>query len=607
MSVSPDRMVAGLVGDRYEITGLIAHGGMGTVYRARDTVLDRTVALKVLKAGGSGPEFVARFRTEATNAARLSHPNIVAVYDFGYEDDTPYMAMEYVDGQNLREILTQQGPLPIDVAAQVASQVASALEHARRAGIVHRDVKPENILITTDGRVKVADFGLSRALAESRATQAGMLFGTAAYLAPEQVQGSGADHRADVYSLGIVLYEALTGTTPFTGDSPVVIAYKRVTDDVPSARAMRADVPSSLDAVLLRATMRDPDERYPTAGAMSEALRNSVARADTGQIGILVHHTQAIPIANEPTVAIGAPGARGTKQRARKRRKIVALLVALGIAAGAIFGGTFFATAKVPDVHDFLQNDAKLAVQRAGFRADVELRNDALIAAGHVVAQDPRAGIGRRRGTTVRLVVSLGPELISVPAVAAGTTYERATELLSARGFLIRREDVFDASVGKGEVVSTAPASGVLVEKGETVTVKVSKGPQMERVPDVAGNSLADARAELRSAGFAVAVSHERSDTVAKGSVIRQTPKPGRDAARGSTVSLVVSDGPPLVTVPDLRCMTQRQASDALAHVGLRAGFSGRGPRVVDQAQTPKSQQPKGSTITAYLGYGSYC
>ena len=225
-------MVAGLIGDRYEITGLIASGGMGAVYRARDQILDRTVAVKVLKNGGDDPEFVAKFKAEATNAARLSHPNIVQVFDFGYENGQPYMAMEFVDGQNLREILSARHVLRPDVAARIALQVASALEHARRNGLMHRDIKPENILITTDGVVKVADFGLSRALAESRATQANVLMGTAAYLAPEQVQGETVDHRADIYSLGIVLFEMLTGKLPFGGDSPVVVAYKAISDDV---------------------------------------------------------------------------------------------------------------------------------------------------------------------------------------------------------------------------------------------------------------------------------------------------------------------------------------------------------------------------------------
>ncbi|TMK54434.1 MAG: serine/threonine protein kinase [Actinobacteria bacterium] len=344
MSASPDRMVAGLIGDRYEITGLIASGGMGAVYRARDKVLDRTVAVKVLKNGGDDPEFVAKFKAEATNAARLSHPNIVQVFDFGYENGQPYMAMEFVDGQNLREILSARHVLRPDVAARIALQVASALEHARRNGLMHRDIKPENILITTDGVVKVADFGLSRALAESRATQANVLMGTAAYLAPEQVQGETVDHRADIYSLGIVLFEMLTGKLPFGGDSPVVVAYKRVAEDVPSAMSINPGVPRELDVIVARATGRAASSRFATAGQMVEALREQAPRSDTGDIGGLVHHTQAIPIVGQETIAVQrrGGGAEGPARRSKQKRDLrrprwLALLLLLSVIAATIY------------------------------------------------------------------------------------------------------------------------------------------------------------------------------------------------------------------------------------------------------------------------------
>jgi len=231
--ISTDRRIARVVGGRYQITGLIASGGMGEVFQAHDRVLDRVVALKVLHVGlGSDPDFVERFRKEATAAGRLSHPNIVQVYDWGKsEDGSAYMAMELVEGQNLREVLAASGRLRPALAARIAGQVCSALEAARKAGLVHRDIKPENILLTSDGRVKVADFGLSRTMAESKATQAGVLLGTAHYVAPEQVEGKESDHRSDLFALGVVLFEMLTGKTPFTGDTPLIVAYQRVREN----------------------------------------------------------------------------------------------------------------------------------------------------------------------------------------------------------------------------------------------------------------------------------------------------------------------------------------------------------------------------------------
>jgi len=598
-------VVAGLVGDRYEITGLIASGGMGSVYRARDTVLNRTVALKVLKTGADDPDFAEHFKTEATNAARLSHPNIVQVYDFGADEGSPYMAMEYVDGQSLREVLGSRGSLRAELAARIASQVAAALEHARRAGIVHRDVKPENILITTDGQVKMADFGLSRALAESKATQAEVIMGTAHYLAPEQVQGDPTDHRADIYALGVVLYEMLTGRTPFSGDSPVVIAYKRVAEDVPSVLALNPEVPRELDVVVARATARDPEERYRSAAEMAADLRDAVPRFDTGEISLLVHHTEAIPITGQETIAVPKRGER-EKRRSRKRRRwgLLALILAL-IAATIYVGVNRFETVAVPGVEGATQEEAKSRLSALGFVPDETLQNHPTVPAGHVIAQEPSAGAEIRNGSIVSLTISLGPTLIGVPLVLK-MQFKDAEELLVDRGFKVVRRDVFHASIPKLQVISQDPNQGVL-EVGATVTLRVSKGPELIAVPDVTGDPRDSAVDDLETAGFEVEVTEKNHDTIPAGTVISQNPKPGTKIEKGETVSLVVSKGPPLVTVPDFYCMTRAQAEDTAASKGFTLEFNGSAARVVDQSPPPGDKVAKGSTITAFTGPGTRC
>ena len=609
-------MVAGLIGDRYEITGLIASGGMGAVYRARDKVLDRTVAVKVLKNGGDDPEFVAKFKAEATNAARLSHPNIVQVFDFGYENGQPYMAMEFVDGQNLREILSARHVLRPDVAARIALQVASALEHARRNGLMHRDIKPENILITTDGVVKVADFGLSRALAESRATQANVLMGTAAYLAPEQVQGETVDHRADIYSLGIVLFEMLTGKLPFGGDSPVVVAYKRVAEDVPSAMSINPGVPRELDVIVARATGRAPSARFATAGQMMEALREHAPRSDTGDIGGLVHHTQAIPIMGEQTIAVERRGEgvklpkRSKQKRDLRRPRWLALLLLLSIIAATIYvvAGRTPAIA-VPDVKSLSQTDAQSLLQNKGFKVFTTFRNDSTIEQGNLISQNPAAGNKLKKGGTVTLIYSLGAVLVTVPKVT-GMKISYAIQQIEAAGLKVTQASSPSDMVEKGRVISQDPSANVSIRKGETVTLTVSTGKELIPIPNVVGQDQAQAQNTLDTAGFTVTVKQQQDDKIAQGKVISTNPVAGTKVAKGTAITLTVSSGPPPVKVPNLLCMTRKQAQDALTHAGLEANFqglSGDTRRVVDQRPIAGSDVPKGSTVNVVMGYGTTC
>jgi beta-lactam-binding protein with PASTA domain len=599
-----DRRIARLVGGRYEITGLIASGGMGEVFEARDRVLDRVVALKVLRPGlGADPAFVERFRREATAAARLSHPGIVRIYDWGRDEDgSAYMAMELVEGQNLRQVLAAAGRLRPEVAARVAEQVAAALEHARRAGLVHRDVKPENILLSPDGSVKVADFGLARTLASSRATQAGVVLGTPHYLAPEQVEGREADHRADVYALGVVLYEMLTGETPFRGDAPAAIAYQRLERDVPAPSARVPGVPPALDDVVRRATARDPARRFATAGEMAEALRVAVDRTDTGELGALVHPTTAIPVAARETVAL--PGRRRARLTRRGVVAVVALLALVGAAIPVLVGT--LRRLPVPDVAGMPKAAAQERLARAGFRVTTDVENNAQVPEGSVIRTVPPAGTALRRGSTVVIVISQGPVKVRVPNVR-GRPFDEASRALEGLGLVVKRVDAFSQTVPKDVVIDQDKDPDVLVAQGTTVTLTVSKGKERVAVPDVRGRTEAEATQALQAAGLAVAVQRADSDTVPAGSVISQTPEPGTRVDKGSEVTIVVSNGPPRVQVPDVLCMTRRQAADTLAAAGLRVRFEGSFARVVDQDPRPGAVVPRGSTVVAYTAPGTSC
>ena len=601
--IGTDRRIARLVGGRYQITGLIASGGMGEVFQAHDKTLDRTVALKVLRAGlGSDHDFVAKFRKEATIAGRLSHPNIVQVYDFGQADDgSAYMAMELVEGQNLREVLNTNGRLRPAVAARIAGQVCAALESARKAGLVHRDIKPENILLTADGQVKVADFGLSRTMAESHATQAGTLFGTAHYLAPEQVEGKTSDHRADLYALGVVLYEMLTGATPFSGDTPLVVAYQHVRETVPRPGEKIAGVPPTLDEIVARATSRDPAKRFGSASEMGEALRNAMPRTDTGEVGTLVHPTTAIPIGTQETINLGRR--RGPRLTRRGLIVIVALIAVLAASIPILINS--FKTVDVPAVAGKSKAAAQALLKDAGFKVQTDVENSSTIREGFVIRAEPEGSA--RKGSTIMLIISSGPVTVRMPYVK-GLSYDEAERQLLDLKLKVDRKDAFSPTVAKGLVISQSKELDDVVEQGTTIILTVSKGVERVAVPNVVGKTEAEANQMLTAAGFTVTAQRADNDTVPAGKVISQTPAEGK-ANKGSPVTIVVSNGPPKVAVPNLRCMTRRQAQDALAAKGLKVDFQGPSSAkfVVDQDPAPGAYAPRGSVVTAYTGPGTYC
>ncbi|HWG94549.1 MAG TPA: Stk1 family PASTA domain-containing Ser/Thr kinase [Mycobacteriales bacterium] len=605
-----DPLVGRLLDGRYRLERLIARGGMATVYLGTDTRLDRTVAVKVLRAAlAEDPEFVERFTREARSAARLSTPDVVAVFDQGRDpaSGAAYLVMEHVRGRTLRDVLRERGPLPPVEALALLEPVLRALAAAHAAGLVHRDVKPENVLVADDGRVKVADFGLARAFQTSSLTStSGVLLGTVAYLAPEQVEHGSADPRSDVYSAGIVLWELLTGTPPYESDTPLSVAFRHVHEDVPPPSEVVEGVPVAVDELVVRATRRDPAARPLDAGALLAEVRAVLADLPDEHRTVVVR----LPSAGQPTLVVPRTPvrpARPVRRRRSRRKGVLWALVVLLLAAAALGGGWYLGTGRYADVPSVLGSEEAAAVSTltaAGFevRVDPEGRFDEQVPAGHVLEQQPDEGSRLRRGAVVTLVLSLGPDRRAVPEVA-GSDVPGATAALEAVGLRAGTvvEEFSDRPVG--EVLGTDPPAGELLREDTPVTLVVSKGLEMLPVPDVVGRSQADAGRALEAAGFTSGVREAFSDDVPKGQVIAQEPRAGGTAPRGSRVVVTVSKGPDLVEVPDVGGQPRDEAERRLREAGfeVRVIDVPAGPeRVLRTDPGPGTQAKRGSTITVY-------
>jgi serine/threonine-protein kinase len=624
-----DPLVGRMIDGRYHVEGRIARGGMAAVYYAVDTRLDRPVALKVMHAGLSDDQqFVHRFIGEAKTAARLSHPNVVGVFDQGTYEGLVYLAMEYVEGRTLREILGEYGPLTPRQAFGVLEPVLAALGAAHQAGLVHRDVKPENILLADDGRVKVADFGLARATTQATAqTSDGILLGTVAYLSPEQVSRGVSDLRSDVYSAGIVLYEMLTGQKPFTGESSMEIAYQHVHQDVPAPSEKVPSLSPRVDAIVARATRRDPAQRPADAAAMLAELtgvaqRMSDAELDAGGAKADRHASnepvtrQMAPVDGQPaadedgaeqTAVVPArqrASARGSSRARKSRQRRIGTLIAVAGAALLVTGFAWWlssgAKTNVPNVRGMTQAAATKAVQDAGLKVQVSepvFSED--VQPGLVAGSEPTPGSRVDRGSAVILHLSKGPERHEVPDLRGKTTAQ-AQQLLAGQSLKVGKiTRAFSTSVPKNRITSTDPAAGEEVRRNTAIALVVSKGPEPVEVPVVTGRNVTEATQILQQAGFRVTTRTAASDNVARDLVISQKPS-GGNAPRGSSVELTVSTGPPLVTVPDVRNKQVRQAQQLLEGAGLRVSILRLpgGPGIVlAQSPGPGSQAPKGSTV----------
>jgi beta-lactam-binding protein with PASTA domain/tRNA A-37 threonylcarbamoyl transferase component Bud32 len=615
--------------NRYEVVRGIARGGMSEVYLAHDRHLDRPVALKVLTSALSrDPSFVERFRREAQAAANLSHPNIVAVYDWGQEEGTYFIVMEYIDGHSLRDVLRTQTTIEASRAAGIAAEVANGLSFAHRAGVVHRDVKPGNVLIEASGQVKVTDFGVARADASEALTQTGSVMGTATYFSPEQAQGLVVDGRSDVYSLGVVLYEMVCGTAPFAGENPVSVAYQHVREPVPSLRAKRPDVPAGLEQIIMTALEKDPDRRYQSADDLrADLLRFRRGREIVG--GPLTGMVTEIPSAGA-TAAGGAtqvqlpvaaaPDADGRKRSPWAVAAVVVVLLAL--VGGAAFlvtreldstSGGGAADVEVPNVitqppMDITQ--ARKILEDAGFTVSIDPIVSDSAAAGAVITQTPAGGTTAKEGDDIRLGVSRGPADARIPDVT-GSEEGAAIAEIEAAGFSATTTTEANRDVPEGRVIRTEPAPGELQPRGSNVVVVVSSGGPSVEVPDVAGQSESAAANRLGQAGFQVRTSEEASDSVDSGNVIRTEPGAGAQAPESSTVTIVVSTGPARISVPDVVGNTQSAAEQAIAAAGLSVTVqkvaSTPSAKGIVSGQSPGggSSVGPGSAVTIQVGDGS--
>ncbi len=567
--------------DRYEMHRRLARGGMSDVYLARDLLLDRPVAVKVLFAEyAKDPTFVERFRREAQAAANLNHPNVVAVYDWGQQSGTYFIVMEYIEGRSLSEIVRTEGPLHPRRAAEITADVAAALGFAHRNGVVHRDIKPGNILISPSGQVKVADFGIAQAIAggaEANLTQAGAVMGTATYFSPEQAQGRPVDPRSDLYSLGCVLYEMLTTRPPFTGDTPVAIAYKHVQEPAPLPSASGVAVPPALEAIVAQLMAKDPAQRYASAEDLRADLRNyleglpvsalrSQAALAAGLAGAAAGAsaaasapagTQAVSALPPTGPATGSYAAASTPPA--KKRSATFLWVLLGVLVLLAGGLLYLATRldrsstqqkTVPDVTGKQLDVARSSLEAEGFKVTVVAKANSQVPNGQVFAQLPVGGAQADQGSAVVIDVSKGAGQVKVPPVV-GMTQKAATDALDAAGFTVRAIPQNSDTIQTGVVISQSPSADTQADKGAEVDITVSSGPATVKVPNVAGQSVASASANLASAGFKVTTVNQASSTVLAGQVIGTNPAAGISVAPGTTVTIIVSTGPaPTTSTP---------------------------------------------------------
>ena len=627
-----ESLVGRVLDGRYRVLSHIADGGMATVYLALDTRLDREVALKVMRPGLAADEtFVSRFRREARSAARLSHPNVVAVFDQGEDGGNMFLAMEYVPGLTLREVMEAEGPLTPRAALDIMDSVLQALASAHRAGIIHRDVKPENVILREDGTVKVADFGLARAVTTQTTTaQTGMLLGTVAYLSPEQVERGIADARSDVYAAGLILFEMLTGSKAFTGDTPIHVAYQHVHGSVPSPSSRVPSVPAELDALVALATSRDPDQRPADADAFLAQVRQTrqqltpteldhrpqgASAAAGGVSTVPVARTTALPIGQGPdspgaaTAAGAAVATRPDRDEARPQRRgpwrwaVAALLLLAAVAAGLwYFTMGPGSSTVVPAVAGKTYEQAERELDAAHLNAKRVDAFDEKVGKGSVITENPGPGSEVGRSTTVTLTVSKGPERYAVPELVGSTQTEAKARLAENRLTLGNATQAFDEKVPAGQIVSTTPKAGTQLKRGAAVNIVLSKGRQPIEVPDFTGKPADQAVAALTGAGLKVdATKQEFSTDVPKGSVISQAPATGT-LFRGEQVVLVVSKGPEMVKVPDVEGRQLDEARKILEAAGFKVEvdnfMGGIFGTVRSQDPAGDSEAPKGSTVT---------
>ncbi len=627
-----DTLIDKVLDGRYRVLRRLGSGGMAVVYLAEDQELGRKVAIKLLDERHARDEqFVERFRREASNAARLSHPNIVAIYDRGRAEGTYYIAMEYLEGKTLKQLLIERGPTPIRVAIDYARQILAALDFAHRHGIVHRDIKPHNVIVAPDGRLKVTDFGIARS-GTSQMTEAGSIVGTAQYLSPEQARGAQVSPASDIYSVGIVLYEMLTGRVPFSGDTPLEIAMKHLSSVPEPPSSLRPEVPRALDQVVLRCLAKNPQDRYPSArdmdadlvrvaGGLSAAPETEEAATQVlAGAGIEAAPTQ---VATEGRTAqpapTGGPASRYYEYEEPVRRRplwpwllALLLLAAAGVAGFYVYSRVQdqLAEAKpiaVPSVAGKPEAVARQAILAAGLNVSIRRVFSDDVPAGQVVDQDPGGGVRVDRATAVLLTVSRGKPRTVVPNLVGKSLADAVAELTRAG----LKASVFEVYSERppGTVSAQALAPGTSVLQGTAVRINVSKGLKPVPVPSVVGKTYEEAVIVLQRAGFRPAPPKLVDSSQPRGTVLSMDPPGGSQEPRGTTITLTVSKGPKTAQVPNVVDLDEESAKAALRAAGLRAVVTrvktsdpGQDGLVLSQIPSEGEELQLGSTVTIVVG-----
>ena len=626
-----------LIDNRYLLQRLIASGGMATIYAGMDTRLDRPVAVKIMHAHLANDEaFVSRFIKEAKATAALSHPNIVSIQDQGWNEGGPpavFLVMELVEGSTLRDFLNQQGSVSIEQMFQLMSPVLSALAAAHKIGIIHRDIKPENILISKDGRVKVADFGLARnmAIGQTMTVESSVVLGSVSYLSPEQVQRGVADARSDIYAVGIVLFEMLTGGKPYEGETPIQIAYRHVNDRIPSLQSIKSDIPIAISELVYAATAPNPDHRPKDAEELLSKFREIQAQIDPkkrqmsleldlppsitkkvvkrGKVSVgsalegLKEKTSQL-ISTKPIKVSKPEDSIGTKKRKVSKRVKRNRIIALLLLAGLIFGGfklLSIGKISVPSLVGMNQSEANKSLESLGL--DLEIIEEVFsedIPKGRIIASKPGGGGKISPDEKVGLILSKGQERILVPQLK-GLTPDVASAQLSTLGLTVGEiNESFDMQIAAGYVISTDPKESSAVKRKAIVNLIVSKGIEQISLQSYVGKGGEQALSELTDMGFDVDAAYKFSDSVFKGQVISQSPEKLESIGKGSKIELIISKGPEFVFVPNVLGKNKNDASLDLENLGLRVKIKGSG-KVNNISPAIGTKAKQGAIITLTL------